>query len=112
MIAPAIAFLFSPIGKVLLIGLALISFVAYIDRRATYRERARCEQAKIQSKIDATNADTEIARKAAEEAKRLTKELEDERRVMEGENEELKKRIAKLPVDKQCLLPDRTQRVR
>lgn len=107
-----IPFLFSPIGKVLLIGLALVSAVAYIDRRATYRERARCEARIVQSKIDATNADVEIARKAAAEAQKQAQELEAEKQVMEEENDELRKKIARLPVDKQCILPDRSKWLR
>ena len=112
MIAPIVSFLFSPIGKVVVVALGLFSAIAFIDRRATYRERARCNAEKIQSQLNARNADLAIAKRAEEDARRAAQEMATEKQTAETENEELKKRIARLPVGQQCLLPDRTQRVR
>lgn len=107
-----IAFIFSPLGKALLVGLALVAFVGYIDRKATYRERAKCEAAKIQSKLDATNADLAIAKKAEQDAKVALEELSKERSVMEAQNNELAERIKKMPVADQCIIPDRSKWLR
>lgn len=111
---PALAlgwsFLTSPIGKYVLIGVAVLSSIAYIDRKATYRERARCQAAVLQSKLDAQNADLAAARQAEEAARRAAEELGEEKRNAEAETEALRKRIAELPVSEQCIIPDRSVR--
>lgn len=111
-IAAAGSFLFSPLGKYVLIGLAVLSAYAYVDRKATYRERARCNAEKIQSQLDARNADLAIARKSEEAARAALQELNAEKTQAEAENADLKAQIDKLPVSEQCLLPNRTRRVR
>ena len=107
-----LSFIASPVGKVIMVAIALLGAVAFIDRRATYRERARCNAEKIQSQLDAKNADLEIARQAEAEAKRAAEALATEKQTAETQNEELKRQVAKLPVSQQCILPDRTKRVR
>lgn len=59
-------FIFSPLGKLLAIALAIGSAVVAIDRRATYRERAKCESAALRSQLDAANRDLALYARAAE----------------------------------------------
>lgn len=110
--AAIFAFFGSPVGKVVMIGLAIFAAYGYVDRKATFRERARCESAKIQSRLDAANRDLDIAKKAEESAVAALRELTEEKKQAEDENAKLKSEIDKLPVDQQCLLPDRRQRMR
>lgn len=109
-IAAAGSFLFSPLGKYAVIGLAVLAAYTYVDRKATYRERERCQAAVIQSRLDAANADKLAAERAEEEAKRAAQELEGEKRNAEAENEALRKKIAALPLAEQCIIPDRSVR--
>lgn len=106
------AFFFTPLGKAVLLILALVAAVGYIDRRATYRERAKCESAKIQSRLDAANRDLEISKRAERDAKVALDELAKQRSDAERENEDLQKRVSELPLAEQCIITDRTRRVR
>lgn len=88
--------------KILAVGLAILSAVVFIDRRATYRERAKCEVAKVESQLAAARADADNARKAAalEEGQRV--ELEALSKTQETELEKLRAEIAKRPLADQC----------
>lgn len=96
MITSVLAFLFSPLGKVVLLGLAIMSAVAFIDRRATYRERGRCEAAVIQAKLDAARKDLEISQKteaaAVEASSRIQNEAETAKRKLADYEQALKAR--------------------
>ena len=105
-----LAFLLSPLGKILLVASLVGGAYAYVDRKATFRERARCQAAVIQSKLDAANADKAAAERAEEEARRAAQELEGEKKNAEAENEALRKKIAALPLAEQCIIPDRSVR--
>lgn len=108
-----LAFFLGPLGRYAMIGIALLAAVAFIDRRATYRERAKCQAAAIQSKLDAANADLKAERDARARDKIDNAELAIEKQRTENENEILKAEIAKLPLAEQCIItPDRAKRLR
>lgn len=88
--------------KVIAVGLAIFAGVVAIDRRATYRERAKCDVAKIESQLAAARADVENARKARAFEEEQKKELE--REVSDGEKTiaKLREDIAKRPLADQC----------
>lgn len=112
-IGTIIGFIFSPAGKIGLIALAVLSAVAFIDRRATYRERDRCQAAVIQSKLNAAKADleAEISARAVDQA--TNARLATEKQQADNDNAKLKSDIEKLPVADRCIItPDRARRMR
>lgn len=113
MITGILTFILSPLGRYAMIGVALFAVVAFIDRRATYRERAKCQAAAIQSKLDAANADLKAERDARALDKKNVAELAREKQETDAENETLKAEIAKLPLAEQCIItPERARRMR
>lgn len=111
MISPLaiLGMLSSPIGKAALIGLGLVAAVVFIDRRATFRERARCNAAAIQSQLDATRRDLQATKAAYENAQKHTEELEKEKAASDAELQKVKDDVAKLPADKRCTFGDRAR---
>lgn len=106
------AWAFSPTGRVVLIGLAVLAAIVFIDRRATFRERARCDAAIIQSKLDAANADLKAERDAREQDKKISDDLAAEKATAEARTDELQKRIDKLPLGDRCIVgPDNARRM-
>lgn len=87
MIASALAFVLSPLGRVLMISLAIVSAIAFIDRRATYRERARCAVAALEMKLKAREADLAIAKKTAADATAANS-------IIEGEAEAARRKVS------------------
>lgn len=108
-----LSFLLGPLGKYALVAVAVLAAVAFIDRKATYRERAKCQAAAIQAKLDAANADLRAEREARERDKVDAAELEKEKSKTDAENDALKVEIAKLPLAEQCIITkDREKRLR
>jgi multidrug resistance efflux pump len=95
-----------------MIALAVVAAFTFVDRRATYRERARCNAAAIQSQLNAARADLSIAKNAADEARQNASELETQKTQAENDNARLKAEIDKLPVADRCIItPDRAKRM-
>jgi hypothetical protein len=107
-----VGFFAGPFGMYAAIGLGVLAAVAFIDRRATYRERGKCQAAVIQSKLNAAHADLAAERDARARDQKDAAELAAEKQKTESENETLKAEIAKLPVVEQCIItPDRAKRL-
>ena len=106
MIASILAFVFSPLGRIALIGLAIMAAVVTIDRRATYRERAKCDAAAIRAERDAMAQDLKAERDAREREKATILTLEQQKEKDDADLRKLADDLAKRPVVARCNLDD------
>lgn len=98
--------------KIVIGGMVIVAAVVFIDRRATYRERARCDTAKLQSQLNAALADIKNEKEALADARKKSADLEAQKSQSDEAHERLKKQIASLPVGEQCIITrDRAKRM-
>lgn len=107
-----LGFILSPAGRIVVIGIAVLMAVAFIDRRATYRERAKCNARAIQSQLDTARADLKAAKDAHQRDLDATAELEKEKDTANAEAKRLAELVEKLPADKRCTFDGRPGGVR
>lgn len=88
------------LGAVLL---AIIAIVTYIDRKATYRERAKWEQRVEEAKQRVREQDQLAHKKATENQKTTIDALSSQKVFDDAEIARLRSEIAKRPVSKQCI---------
>lgn len=113
MIGAAVAFLFSPLGKIAVIAVAALSFVTYVDRRATYRERAKCQEAALRAELEAARRDQSAAEEQRRRAEETAAELEKAKTDAEQRETVLREEISKRPASQRCALtPDAARRMR
>lgn len=103
MIASALAFVLSPIGRVISIGLLLIAAATYLDQRGAARERAKCRAAAIQAQLDAQKVDLDAAKRAAEDSERAKVKIEADYDAEKKKVDDYEARLKSRPA---CLLDD------
>lgn len=106
MIAAVFAFILSPAGRIVMIALALMSAVAFIDRRATYRERARCDAAAMRAERDAALQDLRAEKEAREREKQTITLLEQQKGTDDEARQNLEAELAKRTPAARCELSD------
>lgn len=106
MISGIIAAIFSPIGRIALIALALLAAVGVIDRRATYRERAKCDAAAMRAERDAALQDLRAEKEAREREKQTITILEQQKGTDDEARQSLEAELAKRTPAARCELSD------
>ncbi len=96
-IASIAAFLLGPLGRIALIGLALFAGVVFVDRRATYRERAKCDAGKLRAELAQVKSERDNALSRAALATGVIQSLQEKTSTDAGELARLNDELAKRP---------------
>lgn len=92
--------------KIIAIVVALGAGVIYVDRHATYKERAKCNARALQAQLAAAQIDRDAFREQAERANEAAGRIEKERNDADERARQLAEDIAKRPASGRCPLSD------
>lgn len=99
--------------RLIIIGMAILSAVVFIDRRATYRERAKCDAAAMRAERDAALQDLSAEKIARAAEKATIENLEKQKETDDEARQSLEAELAKRPAADRCpLSADDAKRVR
>jgi hypothetical protein len=111
LIAKALSFIMP--YKLIAIGLAILSVVVFIDRRATYKERSKCDAAALRAELAATKRDLNIQRDVADLVRKQAAVIEQEKSDLDKKVIEYEMELAKRPSAAGCRIgPDDLKRLR
>lgn len=92
--------------KIIAIVIALGAGVIYVDRHATYKERAKCNARALQAQLSAARIDRDAFKEQAERATQAAEQIEKERNEADDRARKLAEDIAKRPASGRCPLSD------
>ena len=111
LVAKALSFIMP--YKMIAIGLAILSVIVFIDRRATYKERSKCDAAALRSELAAARRDLNIQRDVADLARQQAAAIELEKTELDKKVSDYEADLAKRPVAAGCRIgPDDLRRLR
>lgn len=99
-----LAFITSPLGRWVLIGLAFLAWTAYQRDQAADRARQECQAEQLQKTVDELQRQRDAARQALEEAEKRARETEQEMQQLETARDQIVDQLEN--AGDSCRVPD------
>lgn len=99
-----IAFVTSPLGRWVVIGLAFLAWTAYQRDQAADRARQECQAEQLQKTVDELERQRDAAREALEEAEKRQRQTEAEMQELEDARDQIVDQLEN--AGDSCRIPD------
>ena len=99
-----LAFVTSPLGRWVLIGLAFLAWTAYQRDQAADRARQECQAEQLQKTVDELQRQRDAAQQALEEAEKRARETEQEMQQLEAARDQIVDQLEN--AGDSCRVPD------
>ena len=99
-----LAFITSPLGRWVLIGLAFLAWTAYQRDQAADRARQECQAEQLQKTVDELQRQRDAAKEALEEAEKRAQQTEQEMQQLEAARDQIVDQLEN--AGDSCRVPD------